>query len=513
MRPRVLACALAAATALGISACGGGGGGVSDDDPATLAPAGAPIYVQGVLRPQGKQKTDVESLASTISGIADPTAKLIELADQGLNETPSASGKHLTFAKDIEPWLGAKAGLFVENLGEDPTAAGIVQTTDAGAAKKFVEDAKEKGDRDRSYKGVDYVIDSDGSTAAGVVDDFLVLGNEAAFKHAVDVSKGADSLGDQDTFTEALDQAPSGSMLDVYASLEGIWDAVRANDPDNAKVLSASFGDPSGKSALASVVPSSDSVELDLATNADQKVQLSDLSSLIETFPAGSFVALGIPDIGDRINETIDQLDSSGVVTRDQIDGQLSTLGLSLDKITSALGDLGIFVEGSDRATLQGAGVITSKDPTTAEKLIAQFRGLALVAGQSGISAAKVGKGLTLRDPEQLGPQPLTITVEGGKIVIGYGEQATEQAVGSGGGATLKDDPTYRQAIDALGGDGVSGYFSLSQIFRLADSLGAIRDPDYQQARPYLDRLSYAVLGSGEGGDFQNSKVIVGVKP
>lgn len=513
MPVRVLVCVLAAATALGISACGGGGGGVSDDDPASLAPAGSPIYFQAVLRPQGKQKTVVESLASTISGIDDPSGMLIDKLDQALNDEPFLTGKRLTFAKDIEPWVGSDVGLFVENLGDEPTAAGIVQTTDAGAARQFVEDAKQKGDRDRSYKGVDYLLDSDGSTAVGVVGDFLVLGEEDAFKDAVDVSEGADSLGDQGEFTDAIEQAPSGSMLDVYANLERIWDAVRANDPDNAKVLSASFGDPSGKSALASLVPSSDSVEFDLSTNADQKVQLSDLSRLIETFPADSFAALGIPDLGARVNETIDQLDRGGAVTRDQIDAQLSAFGLSIDKITGALGDLGIFAEGSDQGTLQGAAVITSKDPAAAGKLIDQLRSLALVSGQSGISDAKVGKGLTLRDPNELGPQPLTVAIEGDKIAIGYGDQATEQALGSGGGATLKDDPTYRQAAGALGGDGISGYFSLARIFRLADQLGAIKDPDYRQARPYLDRLSYAVLGSGEGGDFQNSKVIVGLKP
>ncbi len=52
----------------------------------------------------------------------------------------------------------------------------------------------------------------------------------------------------------------------------------------------------------------------------------------------------------------------------------------------------------------------------------------------------------------------------------------------------------------------------MPSIFRLADSLGATADPDYQQAKPYLDTLSYAVIGSGEQGDFQNSKIIVGAE-
>src|SRR5919106_3013642 len=58
---RTLACA-AAAAALALPACGGDGGGVSSDDPASLAPANAPLYVQATIRPQGEQKSNVEAL-------------------------------------------------------------------------------------------------------------------------------------------------------------------------------------------------------------------------------------------------------------------------------------------------------------------------------------------------------------------------------------------------------------------------------------------------------------------
>ena len=37
-------------------------------------------------------------------------------------------------------------------------------------------------------------------------------------------------------------------------------------------------------------------------------------------------------------------------------------------------------------------------------------------------------------------------------------------------------------------------------------------DPGYQQARSYLDKLSYAAIGSSKSGDWQTTKVIVGVR-
>jgi hypothetical protein len=510
-RARVLVLFLAAVAALAISACGGGGG-ASSDDPASLAPADAPVYVQGTIRPQGATKTNVESLASTIGGFGDPTAQLTALLDKALNDTPNLSGKHLSFAKDIDPWLGDRGGVFVEGFSGNPPAAAIVQTTNTKATQQFIDDTKQKGDEDRSYKGVDYLVDGTDGTAAGVVGDFLVAGNEQAFKDAVDVSKGGDSLGDQSDFTDALDQAPSGSLADVYVSLQQVTDLLRAEDPANAKSLEASIGDTAGKTVLGSLVPAKNSLELDLATNANQNFQLTDVSKLIETFPSNSFVAVGIPDLGATVSKTIDQLEKAGVsgISRAAIDQQLSSAGLSLDDITSALGDLGIFVEGTDKASLQGAAVITSKSSSNVKNLIGIISSLATASGQPGVSRAQVGTGFRVTDPQQLGRQSLTVTSSGPKIVIGYGDQATKQALSSGG-STLVEDPTYKQAVAALGGNGLSGFVSLAKVFQLADALGAVRDPGYQQARPYLDKLNFAAIGSGKQGDFSTTKVIVGV--
>jgi hypothetical protein len=503
-----------AAVVLAVSGCGGGGGGLGSDDPASLAPADSPIYIQGVLRPRGRLKAKVESLASTITRLDDPTAKLIDLVDQGLRESHPLSGKRLTFAKDVEPWLGQRAGIFVRDFADRTSAAGIVQTTDPQAARRFLDDSEEKGDKESSYRSVHYLIDGGDGTAAGLVGKFMVIGTQKGFKAAVDVSKGdEDPLGEEGRLTDTLDEASSGSLVDAYFDLERVTDAIRANNRQGAQGLEGAIGDTSGKTALASLVPSSDSAELDISTNASRNVQFADLSSLIESLPADSFATIGVSDLGGRIERAINQLEGTGIagIGRTAIDQQLAVAGLNLDDITSALGDLAVFAKGADKGSLQGAGVITTDDPAAARKLVNRLTELALRSGQSGISRASVGTGFSVRDAD-LGRQPLTITTDGKRIAIGYGKQATEQALSAAGGRTLADDPTYKQAVDALGGGGIFGYVSLPKVFQLADALGAIRDPGYQQVRPYLHRLSYAVLGSGEQGDRSTSKIIVGVR-
>jgi hypothetical protein len=517
-RARLLFLVIAAAAALALASCGGGGGGggLADDDPATLAPADSAFYMQATLRPKGEQKTNVEGLAKTISGLDDPFAKLVSYFDDNVNKDKKYDGGPISFDKDIDPWLGAKAGLFVPKFGTDAPAAGIVQTTDAKAAQAFVDNMKTGDDRDATYKGVDYTIDGDDDTAAGVVGDFLVVGKEPAFKQAVDVSGGADPLSDNSQFTDALDDAPSGSIADGYLDVDKAVKTAEENSPGSEAGIKASIGDTAGKSAVFSIVPNADSVEIDGTTDLDQNFVGTDLSSLIETFPQGSFAAIGIPDLGGQINRAIDQLDQSGVpgLNRAAIEQQLSQTGLSLSDLSGALGDVGIFAQGSDRGSLQGAAIIKSKDPEAAKKLISKITtitGLAQLSGDSGVEPAPIGTGISLSDPQEIGPQPLIVTTLDDKIAIGYGKEATEQAL-KGGGSKLSDDPTYKQGVEALGGNGVSGYVSLPGVFKLADKLGSLSDSGYRQARPYLQHLSYLIFGSGDQGDSSSTKLILGVQ-
>jgi hypothetical protein len=520
-RARALVLALVLISALAIAACGSSGGGsakLSADDPAHLAPADAPVYIQATLRPQGSQKADVEKLASTVSGLQDPTAKLVSLLDKAFNEEKYLGGKKLSFENDIDPWLGAHAGLFVMGLSGNPPAAGIVQTTDPKAAQQFIDDAKQPGDRDGSYKGIDYSIDGKDGTAAGIVDDFLVVGKETAFKAAVDVSKGGDALADQSQFTDAIGNAASDSIADAYIDLGAATREAKAQNPQGASGISGAFGDTEGKSVIASLVPTADSLEVEAGTDAQQSVATADLGNLIGGFPASSFAAAGVPDLGGIIDRTVNQLDQAGVpgVSRAAIDQQLAQASLSLDDITSALGDVGIFAGGTNLGNVGGAAVITAKDKGALAKLsskLTAITALAQASGQQGIGPAPVGQGVSISDPAQLGPQPLIITTANDRIVIGYGEKATREAISGGGGSPLADDPTYKRATDALGGGGVSEYVSLPGVFKLAEGLGALRDPDYKKARPYLQRLSYVIAGPGKVGDLDGVKFIAGVQP
>src|SRR6185436_11948008 len=101
---------VAIAGAILLAGCGGGGGGGGTTaDPATLAPADAPLFVEATLRPEGELKSNIESLAENVAGISDPGSLIIDRLNISLAD--ANTDEKLTYEDDIEPWLGEKAGI------------------------------------------------------------------------------------------------------------------------------------------------------------------------------------------------------------------------------------------------------------------------------------------------------------------------------------------------------------------------------------------------------------------
>ena len=74
-----LVLALCGAIAAG---CGSSSGSGGSDDPAALIPAGAPVYVEGVLHPDGKVRSDLEGALKKILRTDDPGAKITATAQR-----------------------------------------------------------------------------------------------------------------------------------------------------------------------------------------------------------------------------------------------------------------------------------------------------------------------------------------------------------------------------------------------------------------------------------------------
>lgn len=516
--------ALVLASALAVFAVAGCGASSSSDSssgeaPSALAPPGAPVYVEVAVRPEGELKSNVEALAESIGGI-DDLGKLIVTE---LEQSADDSGEEFDYATEVGPWLGEKAGIFLDKYdGNDFTEYGIaVQTTDAEATQAFV-DKQAKSDEgpaeDGSYEGIDYKVERDDGMTVGVVDDFLVFAeDESAFKAMVGASNG-DSLADEDTFASAFDAASSGSFADVFVDVGGLIEQSGGTvDPEARQFLDSAGINAEEATAVASLIPGSDQIEIDVNSDlGGENPPSGDASALLESLPASSFAAFASADFGKRFEEAIDQIDANGIpgeIPKGKFKSGLKEAGIDLEKIAGSIEDLGVFATGSNESSLGGAAVLTTKDATEATNTVSNLGLLLRGSGVPGVTAIS-GRlsGFSIRS-EDLGPKPLVIAAQGERIAIAYGLPAAKEALAAGSGRSLGDSAGYRDAVASLGGTPISGFVDGPGALKLAEALIPADDREgFKQAKPYLRNIAYLAIGAGSSGDRATAKLIAGIK-
>jgi hypothetical protein len=502
---------------LSLPGCGGGDSGAKD--PSGLAPPGTVVFAEIEIRPSGKLKSDVDRLASTIGGIDN----LGEFILEKLEEEAREEGEPVDYATDVEPWLGERAGLAFERVEEDgdlsePVA--IVESTDADATQEFVDKQAEESDepyRDGSYEGVDYKIGGEDEQVIGIVDDFVVLAeDERAFRAAVDASDG-DSLADADRYDTAMAEATEGSLADVYIDVGTVLRQSGDQIDEQALPLLRNAGlDPSDASAVASIVPGEDRIDVELSSDlGGQEAPEGDVSELLGSLPADSFAAFGIPGLGEMLQEVIDSVDSSGIpgeVPPNQLKKGLGAAGIDLDRIAGSIGDAGVYAIGRSEASLGGALILATDNPQDAQSSVASIGTLLRSAGTSGVTAVNAAgaSGFSVRDEEELGDKPLVVIAKGTRIAIGYGLAQTLRGVSAR--ATLADSAAYREALDALGDTPISGFVDGPAALRLANALVPSTDEDFREARPYLRHIRSIAIGSTRDGDLARATLIISVE-
>jgi hypothetical protein len=511
-----LALLLAAATAaFAVAGCGGGSG--SAPGPATLAPPKAPLFIEATVQPEGELKTNIESLAKSIGGVDDLGGLIVS----ELEKSAGSSGEELDFEKEVEPWLGEKGGLFFQEYdGNNFHGYGVaIQTTDAGATEEFIDKRSEASGepvRAGSYEGDDFKVEAEEGTTLGVVEDFLVVAeDETTFKAMVDASKG-ESLAGENSFASTVEAAPSGSFANVFVDIGGLIEQSGGPvDTETLQFLESAGIDPTDATAVASLVPGSDQVEVDLSSDlSGEDLPSGDASSLLGSLPSDSVAAFASAEFGKRFEKAIDNIDASGIkgqVPPHKLKSTLKEAGIDLDKISASIGDLGVFAEGSSERNLSGAAVLTTKGSKEATNIVANVGLLLRAAGTPGVTAVS-GKasGFSVRSAE-LGRLPLVVAAEGERIAIAYGLPAATQALSTSTDDTLADDPTYQEAAGSLGSTPISGFVDGPAALKLATALVPPGEGGFREAKRYLTKVDYAAIGTHSSGDLATAKLILGI--
>jgi Protein of unknown function (DUF3352) len=508
--------AIAALAAAGCSSSSSSDSGSSSSDLAGYASPGSLVFVEGQLKPKGELKANVDSVASKIAGVDNLRDRVVS----ELESSAKADGESFDFASEVEPWLGAQAGIAFERLidGELSEPLIAIESTNPKATQDFVDkrgSASSEPSKTVSYKDVDFQVGGSEDDAIGVIGESLVLANsEKEFKAAVDASDG-DSLADEDRFQNAIAAASNGSFADVYVDVGGIIKQSKDQiDAQTRAVLESSGIDPNEATAVASIIPQSEQIQVDLSSElGGEKAPSGDVSDLLGSLPANSFAAVAFSDFGEQLEKAIDNIDETGLppdLKPNELKRTVSQAGVNLDKIAASLEDGAVFAEGSNRPSLGGALVLTSKSSEAADA-VASLGILLHDARVPGITAVSGGtSGFSVRSPA-LGPKPIVVVSKGTRIAIGYGLGPALKGL-SGAGAVLSSTPSYKAAVSALGKTPISAYVDGPAALRLAEALVPRSKSDFWEARPYLKKITYIGIGSGDDDELATAKLIAGLK-
>jgi hypothetical protein len=511
--PALLLACVAVPAGLLAGCDGESGGGDVDVGPAAAVPESAPLYLDATVKPTGSAEADAKAALGKVLDTDDPGGKIVSL----IEEEAKSEGHPINYQQDVAPWLGDQAGVFFTDLTDDAQkGAVVVETTNPAASLAFARKAAgatETNPAPQTYNGASYQIDPrDTDTVFGTVGSFLVEGDVTGFKAAADAEEG-DSLGDSDDFKDALGDLPDDRLGTFYTIPKNLIASLGPDQIDQSTqaLLEKSAGESLDKPVSGALTASADSFDLDFF-GGDSGVDTPE-SSLIGEVPAQSWLALGIGNLGEIAKKTIDQLKDSGIPDFQAGLSQVEqATGSSIDQLTDALGDAALYVQGKTESALTGALVIQTKDPDLTGRLLNQLESLVRLGSSGGVKPLQLsggGTGFQINDPT-LAPQPVEIAQQRDELVIGYGANSAEQTLAPA--QTLADSSTFSSAKGQVSDLGTDFFLDFPTVFRLAESGGAKSNPDYVQAKPYIDALGYLISGSGSKGDQTEVKAVLGLK-
>jgi hypothetical protein len=481
----------------------------------------------------------------------------------------------LDYKRDIAPWLGPRAGVFLSAataggseeavgkllalvtrglLGQSSSGAAfpfaahavegaiVLDTRDTAKARSFVKAlAAKAGARTAVYRGVAYQATS-GAIAFGIVARLVVIGTESALHAVIDTTSGGPALARAAGYSKLLAAAPAGTLAHVFVD-PGALGAASAGKTAGSSVLSLLAGN---RAVNVSLVPSKTSIAIDadaavsgaraagglLASSAQAATAMGEL-------PSESWLALGLGDVAGALGgnaQALQGIASLGSLLTGSGEGQpagISVKGLlggllqplralgsesaqARRELTSWMGSAGVFASGSGLLELKGAISIESKDPALSRAAVAKL-GAKLRQSGGSVQSAKI-PGTDAAVAARLSGLPVALYIANGtdaggktKFVIGIGEASVQAALNPSG--ALSGAAAYGTASAALGGGHPSAIVDFPTLLGLLEGVGLSEDPTIAPLVPYLRSLT-TLSGGGvsAGPGIERFRLVLGLQ-
>jgi hypothetical protein len=541
--------ALLAAGAL--AGCGSSGSG-TNADPATVAPATAPLYAKLAIKPSGGAKGPASSAAKTLTHLAEPYGSLAQAL-------LSSEGSQLDFKRDIEPWVGDDGGVFItaldaSRLPKSATSAQallegglssagaalgagtfgskgsegaiVLDTSDVGKARFFLEHrASEQGAHAASYRGVSYQVSPNGA-AEGIVKDFAVMGSESGLKSVVDTSLGGAPV----TSAPGYASPPADAIASAYVQPEALLKAVHGTSGATSQGVSLLGQLLAGaQSASLSATPTNNSISLQgevHSASGSTPLFGQEGAKALGELPGSAWLAAGVGSTGGaNLPRALALL--QGVASFGSSTVFASLGGPSIEKLFAALdspkaklqqdfgswaGSGGMFVSGTGLADLQAGLVIASTNPTASRAAVGKLAKLMQGAGAVVSSASIPGTDAAVSVKLQGFPAVIFIADGQNKFVLGLGQASVEGALTPS--STLATSPSYSTATSTLGG-GIepSLIVEFPTLLGFLEGVGLTQSPGVSNLIPYFKSLGTLTAGATSHGGVERFRLVLGLAP
>jgi uncharacterized protein DUF3352 len=551
--------AIIAAIVIALVSSGGGSHGTGTNvDPARAVPASAPLYLGADVRPNARKQAAALAAGKALTHQADPYKRLLSVLQTPGSPTPD-------FGRDVAPWLGPKAGIFLSSLassgslltlvqqgllGQSPAGGAfpfaakgaqgalVLDTRDIGKAHAFLDAAAGRaGAQATSYRGISYRA-SAGGVAFGIVRRFAVIGSDSGMRAVIDTMLGGPSLARATQYAALLGAAPSAALAHLYSNAGGST----APASGLAGLLSLFSG---ARQMNVSFVPSGSAIALDIDTvslgsagaQAGLPAFAAESSRAFAELPGESWFAVGLGDAGHSLAADVQGLTSLGSLAGSSsgpspgisVGGLLEGLMLPLRALGASdpearrsfqswMSSAGLFASGTSLLELKAAVVINSKDPALSRaavgKLAARLRRMGGIVQPASLGGTEAAATVRLKG------LPIALVIAAGrgaggqsKFVIAVGEASVPAALNPS--STMAGAQSTSAATSALGeGAQPSVLLEVPTLLGLLEGIGLTEDPTISPFVPFLRSIT-TVAGGPHRIDpaVERFKLLAGLRP
>ncbi len=456
-----------------------GGGG---DQPDTVLPASSAVYVRLDVDPSVGQKV---AAVRFLQGL-DPEVK--DRLDQGewrelLWEQLEEDGDvpaDLDYEKDVEPWLGDRAGVALVPRGGDqePLAAVALQVKDGDKALATLDRLKAETEGEAEDEQFDYYLDDDYVvlTQASMLDDLRAAAEQGTLADHEPYTEDMEALGDAGVASVWVDAARAAELEESFAN-----PALDAEDMMGA--VGADTELLQGRVA-ATLRLNADSVEVHGISRGVDGLQMpaaGDTPHLVEDLPADTAAALSVEDGAAMVQAAWDFYAQAYPDEVADITAQAAEAGFTLpDDVKTVLGD--------SMALSVGPGIVDAVQgmSETSTELPPLPVGYRVHTDGERIT--------TMLSDAGLPPTMLAQRTDDGVLTLGLHQPYVDALAGPEG--RLGDDATYRAAV-ADAGKAQSVIYVDANAFE-QHYLPLVTD---EEARAALETLAAVGLSSTTDGD------------